>query len=424
MFLKRLAKMSVDGIRSMSSRWTSSSSGRPAGAPSGKGRSWRTPANGNSRPARKQLHKIRGFRGFPELNETYLDLHASAGFLMRAELLPNPVDPELPDVPSSDSYFHFFVPLELSDIEPFDTHALTIPGASVPYITRPVDQNARGYPCNQLLEYYNNYVVKGTEVRCDLRAVIRNPGGSHETSGSWYQAGQVTLPVNVTLLRLTPEEIKYILGELPNLLGGQSSEYDEQGLARFDRVMREQFGSVPFTLTGDRMSGTVSTTYNCAVQNSTTPKNVTEGLTNNVDLLDEDQPFNKYMGVTGIGSEFAVIKHHPETKTYGLLVGWFNPAVLGEYLNGRPNTREVEIGMDFHIRQQIALGDVRSQASGISVGGNIVSRGISGISSVEPLVHAVKPGRGGVAKDVEPVAAPKLKRSKKVLDSDVAMNIS
>jgi len=92
------------------------------------------------------------------------------------------------------------------------------------------------------------------------------------------------------------------------------------------------------------------------------------------------QPENGHIGVT-FGT---AISHVPSDPHYLVLLGWLSPTALGEYLTGRPNEREVEVVMDCHIRQYVALGDVVETAAGISAGEDIISRSIPPVEPVQP----------------------------------------
>ena len=81
-------------------------------------------------------------------------------------------------------------------------------------------------------------------------------------------------------------------------------------------------------------------------------------------------PENGHIGVT----DGTRITQHPPDTHYLVILGWISPRCLSELLDGRPNTREVQVIMDCHVRQYIALGDVLETKAGISSGSDIVTR--------------------------------------------------
>jgi len=381
---------------------------------------------------KRKLGQVSGFRGVPAINETYLDTHTAVSMTMRAY-----VDPNNQNAVAGTSYHHFVVPIEVSDIEPFKLAGFTVNDLLTQTVLRqPRDPEVRGYPCNQLLHFYNNYVIKGAEIKCDVRLVEREPGGAAAaaTTAGWNQTGRVTVPVNFALLRFTPEEMLYMTDSLPFILKGNlnnNTPFNANQLAAFDRVMREQFGAKPLTLDSHRGVGTVGTNFSTTVANSTDAATIMEGIDRH--YLDSSgalvTPDNDYLGVTG-NFETNIVRR-PYNKQYVMLVGWFNPTALEEYFLGRPNNRDVTITMDFHIRQQVAFGDGISINAGISSGENIVSRSgpstfVSERIPAVPTLPAYRPGavalpwnavpREGEEKEEDPpvpTAAPKLKRSKK-----------
>lgn len=416
------------------SRWSGRTAARAPHAPGGRGAALGLGVR--SLRFRRKMNQVRGFRGVPVINETHLDTHVSINMNLRAHLTA---------VGQSDasSYHHFYVPIEVSDLEPFLLEGLEVMSPiSGNRIRKPLDGYVRGYPCNQLLKYYNNYVVKGAEIKADIRLIERAPGGAAAaaaTSG-WNQTGAVTVPVNFTLMRVSPEEIDYILNKMPELLKGgvnDGAEYNDLQLSHFDRVMREQFGASVVTLNSDHLNGAVKTTWNAAVANATDAASIMEGISDHYKLSGDNsrEVTSKYLGVTGdtsagSGTKPTTITHRPSTRQYVLLVGWFNASSMGEYFLGRPNDREIGVCMDMHVRQQVAFGDGVTIEAGISSGESIISREAAPELPPDnrPQVSTLPPYRPGpvpipfpqpaVVAEPEPMEAPKLKRSKKVIESE------
>lgn len=186
-------------------RWVGRSASRSGDAPGGRGYI-RGSARGGTSRFRRRINKLNGFRSFPNINETFIDSHVSFSHKLQASL------DDTGGNATNDSLHFCVFPVRINDIEPyfipdeFFTSPLTLGR-----LAGPVDPYARGYPVNQLLQYYNNYVVKGAELKVDVRVVDRNPGGAAVTENQdWYQTGQVTVPVNITLIRVKEEELNYI----------------------------------------------------------------------------------------------------------------------------------------------------------------------------------------------------------------------
>jgi hypothetical protein len=266
--------------------------------------------------------------------------------------------------------------LEITDLEPFDHYQFDVVNSlSKESQAKVADASARGYPCNQLLALYNNYAVKSAEVKVDCRLVDRIPGGTvqAEDISKWDQSGQVTVPVNIALLRVTRSELDYILTTLPTLLKDgdvTSKQFDSEQLSRYDRVLREQFGVCPLNMGAHRREGTVSTKWKASVADSCKETDIYADIS---DSYLELEPSNGHIGVT----DGTRITQHPLETHYVVLLGWISPRCLSELLDGRPNTREVQVLMDFHIRQYIALGDVVETKAGISSGDGIVTRALT-----------------------------------------------
>lgn len=366
-------------------RWVGRSASRSGDTPGGRGYI-RGSARGGTSRFRRRINKLNGFRSFPNINETFIDSHVSFSHKLQASL-------DATGGNATDDSLHFCIfPVRINDIEPyfipdeFFTSPLTFGR-----LAGPVDQYARGYPVNQLLQYYNNYVVKGAELKVDVRVVDRNPGGAAITEDqAWYQSGQVTVPVNITLIRVKEEELHYICNQLPEILKENNSQVDfnTPQLFNYDRVMREQFGSIPLTLHPGRREGVVGTKWNAAVANETSPSSIVEKLSDSYSHADNTltPPTNGSIGVTetasvNIGSTGAKIVHHPDDKHYVVMVAWINPSVLRDYFVGGPNDRDVQLVFDVHLRQQVAFGDVVSIKAGISSGTEIITR-----NAVTPLL--------------------------------------
>ena len=333
--------------------------------PGARGRvSARTGPGGTSK-FKRAWNKLDIFRSVPSINHTHLDLHSSLQFTLRSQLDANGAS-------TATSAHIFSTPLEISDLEPFDHYQFPVVNAlSKASLAKVADASARGYPCNQLLSYYNNYAVKSVEMKVDCRLVDRNPGGT--VSGEDVrsdQAGQVTVPVNIALLRVTKSELDYILNELPALLKDgdtTNKEFDSAQLSRYDRVLREQFGVCPLNMGAHRREGTVSTKWKASVADSCKESDIIEGISDSYKMR---MPENGHIGVT----DGTRITQHPPDTHYLVILGWISPRCLSELLDGRPNTREVQVIMDCHVRQYIALGDVLETKAGISSGSDIVTR--------------------------------------------------
>lgn len=352
---------------------------RPGDAPGARGRSYSRGGSGTSK-FKRAFNKMDAFRSVPAINPTHLDLHSSMSFVLKA----GGADEE--------SYHHFIRPLEISHIEPYSLPSFEINDLlSARSLASPADTGARGYPCNQLLGYYNNFVVKNVEMKVDVRLVERVPGGAAAAVGAWLQTGQVTIPVNIALVRVSSSELEYLVNELPKLLKGgtaaNANSFDGEQLSNYDRVLREQFGVVPLNMGAHRKEGVVSTKWSAAVADSAKGSDIVAGVGDHY----TGAPDNKHIGVTAPPPNATTVVRVPEDAHFLVVLGWLNPTSLGEYLTGRPNERELEVVMDMHLRQYITLGDMVETAAGISSGTDIISR---------------------VAPVVEPLQPPGLKRSR------------
>jgi len=342
---------------------------RAPDAPGGRGKASARTGPGGTSKFKRAWNKLDLFRSVPSINHTHLDLHSSMQFTLRGEL-----DKDGKSV--STSAHIFSAPLEITDLEPFDHYQFTVVNSlSKESQAKVADASARGYPCNQLLALYNNYAVKSAEVKVDCRLVDRIPGGTvqAEDISKWDQSGQVTVPVNIALLRVTRSELDYILTTLPTLLKDgdvTSKQFDSEQLSRYDRVLREQFGVCPLNMGAHRREGTVSTKWKASVADSCKETDIYADIS---DSYLELEPSNGHIGVT----DGTRITQHPLETHYVVLLGWISPRCLSELLDGRPNTREVQVLMDFHIRQYIALGDVVETKAGISSGDGIVTRALT-----------------------------------------------
>lgn len=356
-------------IRSYFNAWRAYRRPRPADAPGARGSAY-TPGGGGSGTAKfkRAWNKLGAFRSVPSINSTHLDLHSSMSFVLKAGLA------------DANSYHHFIAPLEINALEPFSLSRFTIQDLlSVRSKMEPADLLARGYPCNQLLTYYNNFVVTGADVKIDVRVVERVPGGAASVAGTWLQTGQVTVPVNIACIRVTESELHYLVNELPGILKettANNHSFDGEELSKFDRVLREQFGVCPLNMGTHRKEGVVATKWNAAVADECKKSDVIEDIG---DHYGSGTPANGHIGVT----EGTTLVHSPTDTHYLLIVGWFNPTSLGEYLDGRPNDREVELVLDTHIRQFVTLGDVVETSAGISSGPDVVSRSAP-VAPVQP----------------------------------------
>jgi hypothetical protein len=346
-----------------------SKAARAPDAPGGRGKASARTGPGGTSKFKRAWNKLDLFRSVPSINHTHLDLHSSMQFTLRGEL-----DKDGKSV--STSAHIFSAPLEITDLEPFDHYQFTVVNSlSKESQAKVADASARGYPCNQLLALYNNYVVKSAEVKVDCRLVDRIPGGTvqGEDIDVWDQAGQVTVPVNIALLRVTRSELDYLLTTLPPLLKGgdiTDKQFDSEQLSRYDRVLREQFGVCPLSMGAHRREGTVSTKWKASVADSCKESDIIAGIS---DSYLEEMPENGHIGVT----DGTRIFQHPAETHYLVILGWISPRCLSELLHGRPNTREVQVLMDCHIRQYIALGDVVETKAGISSGDDIVTRALT-----------------------------------------------
>lgn len=348
---------------------------RPADTPGLRGRAYSRGGSGTS-GFKRAFNKMGAFRSVPSVNSTHLDLHSSMSFVLRA-----------PGQSSDDSFLHFVCPLEISHIEPFAHPSfLMVDPLSVRSAATPSDVKARGYPCNQLLGYYNNFVVKNVEMKVDVRLVERVPGGAGIVEDKeWYQSGQVTIPVNVALVRVTASELEYLVNQLPSKLKNVTNDESFTGeqLSNYDRVLREQFGVVPLNMGAHRKEGVVSTKWSAAVADSCKASDIVEGISDNY----SDTPENGHIGVTQPPPNATKVLRVPSDPHYIVLLAWLNPTSLGEYLTGRPNERELEVVMDCHLRQYISLGDIVETSAGISSGEKVISRDIT-----EDFVPVQPPG--------------------------------
>lgn len=351
---------------------------RPADTPGIRGRAYSRGGSGTS-GFKRAFNKMGAFRSVPAVNPTHLDLHSNVSFVLRAGLA------------DTASYHHFVCPLEISHIEPYATPNFTVSDPLSERCTAsPADTLARGYPCNQLLGYYNNFVVKNVEMKVDVRLVDRMPGGAAITENTaWDQNGQVTIPVNIALLRVTASELQYLLNELPQKLKGSANanSFNGEQLSNYDRVLREQFGVVPLNMGSHRKEGVVSTKWSAAVADSCKVSDVVEGISDN---YSNRSPDNHHIGVTKPPPNATTILTVPEDPHYLVILGWFSPNSLGEYFTGGPNDRELEVVMDCHLRQYISLGDIVESSAGISSGEQVISRDLEAVPVQPPALKRSK----------------------------------
>jgi len=347
---------------------------RAPDTPGGRGRASARTGPGGTSKFKRAWNKLDIFRSVPSINHTHLDLHTPVEFTLRAGLA------------DEDSYHVFCAPLEVTTLEPLKHQGFTITDelfdrsqALFP------DVVARGYPCNQLLALYNNFAVKSAEVKVDCRVVERIPGGALQgasPAATWDQAGQVTIPVNLALLRVTKSELDYLINSLPTILksGDTGPEsFDGGELSNFDRVLREQFGVCPLTLGSHRREGLISTTWKASVADSCKETDIIEDISDSykgtATVPPNPKPSNGHLGVTSSDpAKPATIVVNPPDTHFMVILGWLSPMALGENLVAGPSTREIQVVMDCHIRQYIALGDVVETKAGISSGGNIITR--------------------------------------------------
>jgi hypothetical protein len=347
---------------------------RAPDAPGGRGKASARTGPGGTSKFKRAWNKLDIFRSVPSINHTHLDLHTPLEFTLRAGLA------------DEDSYHVFCAPLEVTTLEPLKHQGFTITDqlfdrskALFP------DSVARGYPCNQLLALYNNFAVKSAEVKVDCRLVVRTPGGALQgasPAATWDQAGQVTIPVNLALLRVTKSELDYLINSLPTILKSNDEgpeSFDGGELSNFDRVLREQFGVCPLTLGSHRREGLISTTWKASVADSCKESDIIEDISDSykgtAQTPPNPKPSNGHLGVTSSDPAHpATIVVHPPDTHFMVILGWLSPMALGENLTAGPSTREVQVVMDCHIRQYIALGDVVETKAGISSGGSIITR--------------------------------------------------
>ena len=351
-----------------------SKAARAPDAPGGRGKASARTGPGGTSKFKRAWNKLDIFRSVPSINHTHLDLHTPLEFTLRAGLA------------DEDSYHVFCAPLEVTTLEPLKHQGFTITDqlfdrskALFP------DSVARGYPCNQLLALYNNFAVKSAEVKVDCRLVVRTPGGALQgasPAATWDQAGQVTIPVNLALLRVTKSELDYLINSLPTILKSNDEgpeSFDGGELSNFDRVLREQFGVCPLTLGSHRREGLISTTWKASVADSCKESDIIEDISDSykgtAQTPPNPKPSNGHLGVTSSDPAHpATIVVHPPDTHFMVILGWLSPMALGENLTAGPSTREVQVVMDCHIRQYIALGDVVETKAGISSGGSIITR--------------------------------------------------